>query len=357
MATDNINTSNQSTNSTGSLTNLLERSPWGRLNEVTSTENVLEGFANATGENGTLTTGGGAGSGNPFTNFGNPNASGSPLTGGTNPWAAINTSGGSNTSSSVPSTSDVSSDVFSGGTGNFGGIDFESASQSQSFLSRVEIDQIVSSSLSEAGINLPLSGSADSFSGGTPSSTEVGNSDTESAPVTESVFPQQVLTDVNTSQPETTTIADTFGGVESTENNGGLTEATDFVTALSGNNAQSQISDFANLLRQYTGDTNADDSAVVEGFITAISSDNGFSNSSQGGTVFPQTSGSWTYVEADLNNFAEILNQSSAMGSIQLPQSAEDFSSRFLNDITVFRNTFQPLVDGSNQSAGSTPIA
>jgi hypothetical protein len=152
MATDNINSSNQSTTGTGDLGSVLERSPWGRLSEVTSTENVIQGFGSATGG----TTGSapsGAGGGNPFTNFGNPNASGSPLTGGTNPWAAIGTGG-----SSAPSGG--------GSTSDFGGIDFGSASQSPSFQNRVEIEGIVNSSLYEAGV--PLSG-AGSFDGGASS--------------------------------------------------------------------------------------------------------------------------------------------------------------------------------------------
>ncbi|NMG19987.1 hypothetical protein [Brasilonema bromeliae] len=163
MATDNNNSGNQSS---GDLGSVLQQSPWGRvINEVASPDTVIQGFSNATGGG---TIGGapsGAGSGSPFTNFGNPNASGSPLTGGINPWAAIGTGGSS--ASSGGSSTDVLTGAPSGGgsTGSFGGIDFGSASQSPSFQSRAEIDGIVYSSLNEAGVSVPLSG-AGSFDGG-----------------------------------------------------------------------------------------------------------------------------------------------------------------------------------------------
>ncbi|WP_414583252.1 hypothetical protein, partial [Scytonema sp. PCC 10023] len=111
MATENIDTSNQSTTDTGSAS-VLERSPWGRVIDTTgSPDAVLQGFGSATGgdtSGGAPSGAGGAGSGSPFTNFGNPNAEGSPLTGGINPWAAIGTGGGS-----APSGG--------GSTGGFGG--------------------------------------------------------------------------------------------------------------------------------------------------------------------------------------------------------------------------------------------
>nr|MBD2771431.1 hypothetical protein [Iningainema tapete BLCC-T55] len=50
--------------------------------------------------------------------------------------------------------------------GGFGGIDFESASQSQSFQARVEADQLVRSSLSEAGVSLPSFGGGSTSGGG-----------------------------------------------------------------------------------------------------------------------------------------------------------------------------------------------
>ncbi len=196
MATENIDTSNQSTTDTDSAS-LLERSPWGRVIDTTgSPDAVLQGFGSATGgdtSGGAPSgagggAGGGAGSGNPFTNFGNPNAEGSPLTGGTNPWAAIGTSG-----SSAPSGGDTSGggstggfgggstggfggdtsgadstdaftgassggDIsgaggFGGGAGGFGGgsqgggsqggIDFGSATESSSFQNRILIDQFI----------------------------------------------------------------------------------------------------------------------------------------------------------------------------------------------------------------------
>ncbi|MBP5973554.1 hypothetical protein HW132_12610 [Brasilonema sp. CT11] len=138
MATDN---------SSGDLGSVLQQSPWGRLSEVTSTENVLQGFASATGGG---TIGGapsGAGGGSPFTNFGNPNAAGSPLTGGINPWAAIGTSGGSapsgggSTDVLTGASSNGSASGFSGGSQ--GGIDFASATDSLSFQNRILIDQYV----------------------------------------------------------------------------------------------------------------------------------------------------------------------------------------------------------------------
>ncbi len=202
MATENIDTGNQSTTGTGGA-NLLEGSPWGRLSEVTSTETVLQGFGSATGGG---TTGeapsgaGGAGSGSPFTNFGNPNAEGSPLTGGVNPWAAIGTSGGSAPSDgsaggsdggaaggfgggSAPSGGDTSGagstdaftgassggDIsgaggFGGGAGGFGGgsqgggsqggIDFGSASESLSFQNRILIDQYIAAGPTEESTNV-----------------------------------------------------------------------------------------------------------------------------------------------------------------------------------------------------------
>ncbi|NMG10969.1 hypothetical protein [Brasilonema sp. UFV-L1] len=139
MATDDTNSSNQFTSGTSNSGNILGQSPWGRLNEVTSTETVLEGFESATG-GGTTNDGiTGGGSGNPFTNFGNPNASGSPLTGGTNPWSAISTG-----NSSAPSSSDTSTASDNSSAGISG------------FELRVSIDNQVNQELTEAlGDNLP----------------------------------------------------------------------------------------------------------------------------------------------------------------------------------------------------------
>ncbi|QDL06993.1 hypothetical protein DP113_02825 [Brasilonema octagenarum UFV-E1] len=139
MATDN--------NNNGDLGSVLQQSPWGRLSEVTSTENVLQGFGNATGGGSIGGAPSGAGGGSPFTNFGNPNASGSPLTGGSNPWAAIGTSGGS--APSGGGGTDVLTGAPSGGSaggfsgGSQGGIDFASATDSLSFQNRILIDQYV----------------------------------------------------------------------------------------------------------------------------------------------------------------------------------------------------------------------
>ncbi len=215
MATDNLNGGNSSTSGNGD--SVLKDSPWGRLSEVTSLDNVSAGFASATGNQS-----GGAGAtnsssgdspygGNPFANFGNPNASGNVFTGGTNPWASLNNSGGGgNTGSSPVSGGDTSgSNPFGGGntgsssvggnpfgggssssadtsggsagsfgggstsssgSGNFGGIDFGSASQSVSFQDRVQTDQLVNSSLSENGVSVPTS----VFSGGSSNPFDPG---------------------------------------------------------------------------------------------------------------------------------------------------------------------------------------
>lgn len=152
MATDNSNS--------GDLGSVLQQSPWGRLiNEVTSADTVIQGFGNATGGGTSGDAPSGGGSGNPFTNFGNPNASGSPLTGGINPWAAIGTGGGSTPSDSGTSGTG-STDIFTGASsggeisgagdfgsssqgGGFGGIDFGSALDSSSFQNRILIDQFI----------------------------------------------------------------------------------------------------------------------------------------------------------------------------------------------------------------------
>ncbi|MBR8837990.1 MAG: hypothetical protein DSM106950_29320 [Stigonema ocellatum SAG 48.90 = DSM 106950] len=96
--------SNNRIGSSGDSTNALKDSPWGRLSEVTSLDNVAQGFGSATAGNGgggspVGGAGGGATSdapygGNPFANFGNPNAAGNVFTGGTNPWASLGNSGG-----------------------------------------------------------------------------------------------------------------------------------------------------------------------------------------------------------------------------------------------------------------------
>ncbi|KAB8317979.1 hypothetical protein SD81_022385 [Tolypothrix campylonemoides VB511288] len=168
MADENSNSGNQSNTDLG---NVLQQSPWGRLiNEVTSAETVLEGFGNATGGGSTGSAPSGAGGGNPFTNFGNPNAEGSPLTGGTNPWAAINSSGSNapsdsgstdvltGASSGVNTSVGGSSNVSSGGGssqgggfggGSQGGIDFGSATESSSFQNRILIDQFIAAGPTE----------------------------------------------------------------------------------------------------------------------------------------------------------------------------------------------------------------
>ncbi|NEQ19132.1 MAG: hypothetical protein F6K28_04350 [Microcoleus sp. SIO2G3] len=210
MATENIDSGNQSTTDTGSAS-LLERSPWSRvINETGSGDAVLQGFGSATGGDTSggapSGAGGGAGSGNPFTNFGNPNASGSPLTGNTNPWAAINTSG-----SSAPSGGDTSgagsTDVltgassggdtsgasgfsgsaggFGGGSqgGNFGGIDFGSATDSLSFQNRILIDQYIAAGPTEESTNVLSSQITDSIvnqvSLGSTTSSVDGATDTQ----------------------------------------------------------------------------------------------------------------------------------------------------------------------------------
>ena len=206
MADENSNSGNQSNTDLG---NVLQQSPWGRLiNEVTSPETVLQGFGNATGGG---TTGGapsGGGSGNPFTNFGNPNASGSPLTGGTNPWAAINSSGsnapsdsgstdvltgassGVNTSvggSSNVSSGGGSSQVGGFGGGNQGGIDFGSSTESSSFQNRTLIDEFIaagpteqsteelSSQITNNIVNQVSLGSTSSVDGGSDTQFSGGN--------------------------------------------------------------------------------------------------------------------------------------------------------------------------------------
>jgi hypothetical protein len=85
--------------------------------------------------------------------------------------------------------------------------------------------------------------------------------------VTESVFPQQSLTGSTETQAQIAT---------TTANDGGSTAATDFVTALSGNASQTQISSFANLLREYVGSSNADadDLTVVGNFLNDVSAGN-----------------------------------------------------------------------------------
>ncbi|MDF5723573.1 MAG: hypothetical protein PUP91_24515 [Rhizonema sp. PD37] len=138
MATDNLNGGNSSTSGNGD--SVLKDSPWGRLSEVTSLDNVSAGFASATGNQS-----GGAGQansssgdspygGNPFANFGNPNASGNVFTGGTNPWASLNNSGGGDNTGSSPVSgisssgsnpfgggSSFSADTSGGSAGSFGG--------------------------------------------------------------------------------------------------------------------------------------------------------------------------------------------------------------------------------------------
>ncbi|MDF5733774.1 MAG: hypothetical protein PUP92_38830, partial [Rhizonema sp. PD38] len=167
MATDNLNGGNSSTS--GNSDSVLKDSPWGRLSEVTSLNNVSNGFASATGSQ----SGGAANSssdspygGNPFANFGNPDASSNVFTGGTNPWASLNNSGGSgNTGSSPVASGDTSGGSTSNSGGSdFGGIDFASAIKSVSFQDRVQTDQLVNSSLSQNGVSVPTSnlGSASS---------------------------------------------------------------------------------------------------------------------------------------------------------------------------------------------------
>ncbi|MDF5723574.1 MAG: hypothetical protein PUP91_24520 [Rhizonema sp. PD37] len=130
-STDSDTSSNGTVNQSGNL----KDSPFGPLAEVVGEDNLGSIFSGLSG--GDSSSGGGnaiaGGSnssspygGDPFANFGNPNATGSVLTGGTNPWASLNNSSDSgNTGSSSVSGGDTSaSNLFSGGTSGsnpFGG--------------------------------------------------------------------------------------------------------------------------------------------------------------------------------------------------------------------------------------------
>ncbi|MGH7998859.1 MAG: hypothetical protein ACREPR_05380 [Brasilonema sp.] len=144
---------------------------------------------------------------------------------------------------------------------------------------------------------------------GTSSSTDAGNAYTESVSPTDSVFPQQPLTQSpDNSQAQITITTNTFNELEGNTDN-----SADFVTAIYGDNtnndlrdAQTQISNFASLLKQYGVGNNADadDVTVVRDFLNAVSAGDGYSDRSQVNTVFPQISDYWTNVQADINSFA-----------------------------------------------------
>ncbi|WP_414587574.1 hypothetical protein [Scytonema sp. PCC 10023] len=87
------------------------------------------------------------------------------------PGTGNQSSGGSSSGSSTSGGSNPSSGGFGSGGSQGGGTNFEDASQTQSFQARVETDQLVSSSLAEAGITLPGSGA-----GNSPADSGSGNS-------------------------------------------------------------------------------------------------------------------------------------------------------------------------------------
>ncbi|MBD2439545.1 hypothetical protein [Nostoc sp. FACHB-110] len=127
---------------TGNLGELLRQSPFGVLLEIpgVTEEDIIQAFGKATAGIGNPFGNGdnasnpneGPYAGNPFANFGNPNAPGSPLTGGVNPWTPINqvgqdpfsgvgnpfAGGSGNPFANGNPFGDGSSNPFAGGNGN-----------------------------------------------------------------------------------------------------------------------------------------------------------------------------------------------------------------------------------------------
>jgi hypothetical protein len=174
-------------------------------------------------------------------------------------------------------------------------------------------------------------------SGNTSSPADASSVSTPSTTETESVFPQSVTESTDQAQIATTTA-----------NDGGSTAATDFVTALSGNASETQISSFANLLREYVGSSNADadDLTVVGNFLNDVSAGNNPSGDNQvgSGSVFTQTSDSLTNVQSNIDTFTEILNQYSGLGS-QGTESSD--VAQLLQNITNFGTTIDQFQSGS----------
>ena len=125
VSTDLGSSSNDGSNQSS---NNLKDSPFAPLAEVVGEDNlnsIFNGLSNSSGGGNAIAGGDTSSSpygGNPFANFGNPNATGSVLTGGTNPWASLNNSGGNGNTASIPvSGGDTSgSNPFGGGNSSGG---------------------------------------------------------------------------------------------------------------------------------------------------------------------------------------------------------------------------------------------